>query len=359
MVSSTPIESIPPVIEYLLYGTFGLLCLAITIGIVILMRRHAMRDEMTGLGEIDYPKIASQLQKEITRLQALRDRIYPEGAADVAIAEANRSVSSPAVVSAEQGASLASMSEVDLKELPEVQSLLQKEIDQLNKEHAAALEKIQAVAKSAPGSAVDTSAKDEEIEALKSEIAALKSAKASSPVGGAEESAAEQKLATEIKGLKEQLSEYEIFGEDLSRVKELTRELKELKNKLAGSAASSEIEVSAPSEKSAEPAVDSEPSSKAIASQRTSSLGTIDGEVNEAAFEAAVETESPEVVLGGTSNESTAAKSEAEIPKGFEGEKVAQDPAVTPSPKTAELSAAETDDLMAEFEKLLGTVDKA
>lgn len=368
MASPTANVTIPPFFEYMLFGTMGLLCLAITIGIVILMRRHATRDQMTGVGEIDYPKIAAQLQKEILRLQALRDRIYPEGAADLAISEANRSA--PTVVgSAEQGASLASMSADDLSELPEVQNLLSEQIAKLNKQHEEALAKVTASGGGSGGESAEASAaKDAKITSLQIEVDSLKAKAAAVSLDGAGSAALEQ----EVKGLKDKLQEYEIFEEDLSRVKELSRENEELKKQLAGKGSGGAVAAAAAPVTVA-----------STGAMRTASPAVATQELNEADFEAAVESDSPALFNAPEESEETSvgqvtaefekllaggdaaapgadATKASEVPKGFESESVASGPdvasAAAPSASEDTVPVSE-DDLMAEFEKLLGSVD--
>lgn len=372
MSSPTPIVAPPAALEYLLYGTFGMLCLAITIGVIILMRRHATRDQMTGVGEIDYPKIAAQLQKEIERLQALRDRIYPEGAANVAIAEANRPLG---ISIGEQGASAASMSAEDLRALPEVQNILSAEIAVITKKHEEALVKAQTTGGGVSAAAAANPAAEAEIASLKAEIETLraKPATASAP----ENNEVAQKLEAELKGLKERLQEYEIFEEDLSRVKELTKENEDLKKRLGGGAGATVAPAAvaavaaapvAPAAPVSTPVVEKE-SADSSSELRTSSESAKQ-DIDEGAYEAAVESQVPEeseetsadqvtaefekLLSGGGDSIAAApaaaaaaapAAAPAEIPKGFEAESVGQEPGIGTLP---------ADDLMAEFEKLLG-----
>lgn len=378
MASPTTNMTIPPVFEYLLFGTIGLLCLAITIGIVILLRRHSTRDQMTGLGEIDYPKIAAQLQKEIRRLQDLRDRIYPEGAADAAIADAARAPSEPQVGGLIQGSSLASMSSEDLLEMPEVKSIIETKVKELAKVHE---EEISKVKESSGTSKADDSKlieKENEISSLKQEVESLKASlqKASESVPAGDQEVA-KKLETEMQGLKERLQEYEIFEDDLSRVKELKEEIESLKKQLSsGSATQVVASVAAASTLVSEVAATS-------SENRTSSPETAKQEVSEEMFEAAVESESSASLFAPEESEETSAnqitaefekllagsgpsvtvetKTENVASKDFEVEKTSSGPevlAVSPAENTQPGEAIAGDDLMAEFEKLLGSVDK-
>ncbi len=375
MASPTEILSPPTMYVYFLYANFALLCAAITVGVIILLRRQSTKDQMTGVAEIDYPKIASQLQREILRLQALRDRIYPEGAADAAIEEASRSSGG------DQVASLASMSSDDIKALPEVQNILQSEIQALTQKHLSAMAQIEAASNTGSVSAEVDESKAIEIAQLKKELEAAKATVVAQPVVDEE---AIKKLAGEVKELKDRLQEYEIFEEDLSRVKELTKENEELRSRL-GVPAGSPVTASkaAPVTAAAAPAAPVEipkpaPSEEGIsmsgADIMSGNTGDAVEEYDEGAIEAAIESGSSKFSAAPEESEETSADNvtaefekllsggapapvnNAEVPKGFETEKVSQEPGITAS--KSEVVASE-DDLMAEFEKLLGTVEKS
>ncbi|HVJ64433.1 MAG TPA: hypothetical protein VM901_04185 [Bdellovibrionota bacterium] len=382
MASPSEILSPPPMYVYFLYANFALLCVAITVGVIILLRRQATKDQMTGVGDIDYPKIASQIQREIVRLQELRDRIYPEGAADAAIEEASR----PAVGSGVQGASLASMSAEDLRDLPEVQKILSGEIEKLQAKHAEAL----AAASSAAAGPGASEVAQQEIVGLKAEIEKLRKQAAAAPAAGADEGF--KKLEGEVKELKDRLQEYEIFEEDLSRVKELSRENEELKKQLAAlkaggavaaTSATAAVASSAVAEKAEIAAAVTEAVAQSSETVRDASLsagGASEAEesVDEGAIEAAIEAGATTILAAGGESEETSADSvtaefekllsggatsapapsaAAEVPKDFETEKVAEEPGISAA-GDADSTVVPGDDLMAEFEKLLGTVDK-
>jgi hypothetical protein len=378
MASPTEILSPPTMYVYFLYANFGLLCVAITVGVVILLRRQSTKDQMTGVGEIDYPKIASQLQREILRLQELRDRIYPEGAADIAIQEVSGQVSGAA-----QAVAITTMSNEELKELPEVQKLLNTEINELTKKHAEAITILEAQTGGVdPALVSKKEAVEKENASLKTEIEELKAKIAAAPAS--EIGIDSEKLELEVKELKERLNEYEIFEDDLSRVKELTRENEELKKQLSGMGPSSAVQNPKPVEQVAPsiPEIVAEPEAAPSpqASDAALTSGSTDApveepvEVDEGAVEAAIESETAKKLSSApeesdeTSVDNVTAEFEKllsgsapegeEVPKGFEAEKVTEEPNISAEPSKETQASIGEDDLMAEFEKLLGSVDK-
>ncbi len=176
-----------PYLSYLLMGQLALFGGAILVGCVLVFRRLFSRKPAKDLGD-DASRVAEEINEEIRRLRALRDRLSPDFAGE-------GDEPSVVAVSAPSGAANSSGADRDA---------IAKEVEAQWSGRVKELESQLALAAAAPASGADPA----EVEKLKSE---------------------KTELEMKVAGLEKVISEYQIFEEDFALVKKYKEENERLR----------------------------------------------------------------------------------------------------------------------------------
>lgn len=198
-----------PHLSTLFYAQMILLCAAVLVGAVLILRRQLKRQPLEGDPAYTREKIASELTTEIARLRDLRSRIMPELVVDDAVAagpQVTTTAATAAPMSADEKAKLAA----------EVEAKFKADMDALKAEletaKTAAAAAGTAPAPSADGAAAPAGDWFKEKVSLEEERGTLKS---------------------KVEHLEKTLLEYQIFENDIALVKKYKAENEDLRKQLS------------------------------------------------------------------------------------------------------------------------------
>jgi hypothetical protein len=339
-----------PYISYIFFGQLVVTGLAILVACLLVLRRMAKRDPLASV-EPDKERIAKEIHQEILRLRALRDSLMPGREDEADIAPVPRPVSEGPAVTTEATAPVAGPASPVELEAAEKRGELRGE--EKMKALVADLEAKLAAAASASASPApaEGGASSEELEKAK---------KAAS-----EAEAQTEALKEKVGALEKVLAEYQIFEEDFALVKKYKEENDRLRQQLeAGGGAGpgpkvteddiaslfSDFDGLAPLAENRSPAV-APVAAKALEAHSEPEPAAESEDSSFAELEAALATE----------GDSDPAPEPVPLPKAQEPAPAAA-PALSLNEETAEALAESTgtdDELMAEFEKLLGGETKS
>ncbi len=364
------IQFLQPHLPLLLYLQIIVFALAILVGGFLLLRRLARKAPIETQILEEKEKLAAEIHEEILRLKELRDRLF-EGGFD----DANEPSVGPRIQQ--------TVTKTEIRDNPELlkkNQELEKTIEALKKEMAA-------LKASKVGA---TTLPDEAKESIRKEVETELRAKLEVEMG----QKVTQQQAT-IQDLSNRLEEYEIFEDELAQIKKYKEENNRLKEQVTGTGASAEpfseddiaklfsemTSADGPQTKKAE-SVEAAPVETKVSAEEAAPVEELaatpleEKKVEEAPAENVEQAGSPaqevstddnldkelEQLLGAEKIEpQTEVEEKASPPPGFEAENVADEPAVSVDTENAEAMAvlgADEDELMKEFEKVLGPKDK-
>lgn len=348
-------EALKPYTLYLIYGQILLLSLAILVGATLIIRRLWKRESVDGGLIQDREKLAAEIHEEVLRLQDLRNRLDSSY-----IIEGKDISASPVPAVLKQGAPAATAETHPM----------QKALSQIELE-----EKVHAATQALTGEIAQLTQKLAQTEEK------LKAALANPAASSGPSSAEAEAVVAELKGLKEKLEDYQAFEDEIALVKQYKEENERLKAQLAAGGGAP-----VPAEKISEDDIASLFAEMGSSSEETAPIpeATVAASEPQAepevdpleallAQEPAAEATAPEVApsdldaLLASTEASTAVESAPELAadesdapprKGYVPEAQTQEPtlaAVNEDNAEALAELGEDDQLMAEFEKVLGT----
>lgn len=335
-----------PYFSYFLYAQLLLLCLAVLVGCVLVIKRLLGRPTFAGDPSYDYEKIAREMDTEIERLEELRNRILP----------GERHSHGPGVGG---GLSVAAVEQKYQDQMEAMRIEFERKIEQLSLSGVGAgaanasagsgdspsPEQVQAQVNEAVQAKTQEleQQKLRELESLKKELDQLKKS--------------EQQTTERAKHLESVVADYQIFEEDLAFIKKYKSENEAMARRLAeatGGSVSSSAPAPAPTDVvNSESAAPLAPATAAamVTEQEIANIfneleqKTPDAVAKEVPIAAEpVVVSAPEPVLPSSEPSLTAASVKTMTQE--EKEALAE-------------SALDNDSLMAEFEKLLGGENKS
>lgn len=330
-----------PYFSYFLYAQLLLLCLAVLVGSILLIKRILGRPVLSGDARYDKEKIAREIDVEIDRLEDLRHRILPGERVRKVAGDA----AGPAVIDPNS---------------PEVEALFEERYRQKTEALKADFERrLQEL------SAASEAGKNSDA-GLEEKIKALESSKESELGQLRRELESSQKITREsverTKHLENVVADYQIFEEDLAFIKKYKSENEALMQKIAS--VTGEGIAPRPPEGAKGMAV------------TTEEIANIFNEMKGSNAEVAVEAPAPAPIAASVAapvdNDDLEARAAIAAELGhasFIEDKVTEGPSIEAAsnkkeekaPSVEETSpdtAADNDSLMAEFEKLLGGESK-
>lgn len=214
--SPTLVGKLLPYLSYFLYAQLALLCAAILVGIGIFLSRVLRKQSIEGDPNYTKERIAIEIHAEITRLRDLRDRIHPGFAKDAEAGGPAQVVTVTQPMTAEAKAALEA----------EIEKKFKEELDYLRNKNT----ELEAAAKAAPAAApADGTAAPAPAAGTQEMADAL--ANAAKEKGVVEEEAKTLKAKVEV--LEKTLTEYQIFENDIALVKKYKAENEELRKQLS------------------------------------------------------------------------------------------------------------------------------